>query len=612
MATSLTKFCVVAAASIFFSLNAAAAELKRVVILHSYGQHFKPWSDYAKALRQELESRSSWPLDFQEFSVITARAPDENAEIQFTEYLNALFSRRAPDIIVAFGAPAAAFIQRHRASLFPATPMVLTAIDQRRVAQAALTENDAVIAFRLNIPFLFGNILQLLPDTGTIAVMIGNSPNERLWVDDLRRELEPLRDRVKVLFLNELSFDDALKQVKSLPPHSAIFWIQPQVDAEGAVHEGERALRLLYSVADAPIFSFDDAFFGKEIVGGPMSSVTEGARKTSDVVVRILGGEKPADIKTPPLEYGPAKFDWRQLQRWEISEKRLPTNSEIFFREPSAWHTYRWQIVLVFAVILFQAALISRLLHEQRRRHLAEVQSRQRMSELAHVNRFSTAGELTATIAHEINQPLGAILANAETLELMLQSSNVDLAELKEIVADIRRDNVRASEVILRLRSLLKKVPFQPKDADLNQIVNETVEFLSALAVARRVEMRTSMTSALLPIRGDRIQLQQVILNLIVNAMDAMANMPVAERQIRVSTTFVDDFAEVAVFDDGPGVPGDKLKEVFEPFFTTKKNGMGMGLSIARTIVEAHEGHMSVENQPSGGAAFRFRLPLVA
>ena len=102
------------------------------------------------------------------------------------------------------------------------------------------------------------------------------------------------------------------------------------------------------------------------------------------------------------------------------------------------------------------------------------------MSELAHVNRFSTAGELTATIAHEINQPLGAVHTNAETMELMLQSSNADLAELKEIVADIRRDNVRASEVILRLRSLLKKVPFQPKDADLNQIVHETVEFLSA------------------------------------------------------------------------------------------------------------------------------------
>ena len=187
---------------------------------------------------------------------------------------------------------------------------------------------------------------------------------------------------------------------------------------------------------------------------------------------------------------------------------------------------------------------------------------------------------------------------------------------MKEIVADIRRDdNLRASEVILRLRSLLLKesaVPPQPRDADLNDVVRETVEFLSALAIARRVDMRTSMTSAPLPIRGDRIQLQQVILNLIMNAMDAMANMPPEARRISVSTTSVDDFAEVAVFDAGPGIASDRLKDVFEPFFTTKTNGMGMGLSIARTIVEAHDGLMRAENQPSGGAAFMFKLPLTA
>jgi signal transduction histidine kinase len=612
VATSLIKFCIVTAASVFISLNAAAAELKRVVILHSYAQNLKPWSDYAKALRQELDDRSSWPLDFQELSLSSLRNPDESAEPQFIDYLNALFSKRAPDIIIALGGPAAAFVQRHRANLFPAVPMVLAAVEQRRISQAALTPNDAVVAVRLNVPLLFGNILQVLPDTRTIAVLIGNSPNEKFWIQEIQRELEPWKDRVKILFFNELAFDDALKQVRSLPPNSAIFWTQPQIDADGAVHEGERALRVLSSAANAPIFSYVDAFFGNGIVGGPMSSVSEAARKISDVVLRIMGGAKPADIHSPPLEFGPAKFDWRQLQRWGISEARLPPRSEIFFREPSAWHTYRWQIALVFAVILFQAALISRLLHEQRRRRLAEVQSRQRMSELAHVNRFSTAGELTATIAHEINQPLGAILANAETLELMLRAPSLDLATLQEIAADIRRDNLRASEVILRLRSLLKKAPFQPEAADLNDIVRETMVFVSALGVARRTDMRTSMTPALLPIRGDRIQLQQVILNLVVNAMDAVATMPAEARKIRVSTTRVEDFAEVAVFDDGPGIAPDEFREVFEPFFTTKNNGMGMGLTIARTIVEVHHGAMWAENQPSGGAAFRFKLPLVA
>jgi ABC-type uncharacterized transport system substrate-binding protein len=232
-------YCVIAVVSLFVSANTLAAEPKQIVLLHSYGPNFKPWSDYAKSLRQELEQKSPWPLDIQDFSVITARNRDQNGEAQFAEYLNALFSQRAPDIIVAFGAPAAAFVQRHRASLFPTAPMVLTAVDQRRVTAAALTENDTVVAVRLSIPLLFGNILRLLPDTKTIAVLIGNSPNERFWIDEMRRELEPLKDRVNVLFYNELSFDDALKQVaSSLSPNSAIFWTQPQVDVTGAVQEG--------------------------------------------------------------------------------------------------------------------------------------------------------------------------------------------------------------------------------------------------------------------------------------------------------------------------------------------------------------------------------------
>ena len=150
--------------------------------------------------------------------------------------------------------------------------------------------------------------------------------------------------------------------------------------------------------------------------------------------------------------------------------------------------------------------------------------------------------------------------------------------EIKEIVADIRRDDARASEVIHRLRSLLKKAPFDPKDADLNDIVRETVDFLSALAVARQVEMRTSATSASLPIFGDHVQLQQVIVNLAVNAMDAMANMPIVARKIMISTTRTDNFAEVAISDAGPGIPSDKIKEVFEPFFTTKTKRHGDGV----------------------------------
>src|SRR6185312_6636303 len=268
-------------------------------------------------------------------------------------------------------------------------------------------------------------------------------------------------------------------------------------------------------VANAPIFTFDQSHFNGEVVGGPMFSPAEDARPTAAAAVRMLGGEKGSDIKVPPIEFSAPKYDWRQLQRWNISESRLPGGSEVLFREPTAWERYSWQIALITAVILAQAGLISAMLTERRRRQLAEVQSRQRSAELARVMRFSTAGELTASIAHEINQPLGAIMTNAETAQAILKSPSPDVAELNEIVGDIVRDDRRASEVIRRMKSLLTKTPFELRSLDLNDVAREAIEFLSTLAVARKVELVNGITPDALPILGDRIQLQQVILNLV-------------------------------------------------------------------------------------------------
>jgi len=340
-----------------------------------------------------------------------------------------------------------------------------------------------------------------------------------------------------------------------------------------------------------------------------MSSEALGWRM-AEAAVRILKGEAPADLKIPILSAGAPQYDWRELRHWNIAENRLPAGSIVRFRESGGWQQYHAQIALVSAVILLQGALISGLLFEHRRRRRAEIQARQRSAELAHVNRFSMAGELTATIAHEINQPLGAILANIEAAEILVKSPSPDLHEIGEILADVRRDDVRASEVIGRLRSLLKKAPFELKDIDLNDAAQETVRFLSALAIARQFEL-TSITAALpLPIRGDQIQLQQVIMNLIVNAMDAMSGMPSAERRVKVSTARDGDSACLTVSDVGPGIPAEKLRLVFEPFFSTKAQGMGMGLAIARRIVEAHGGQLSAENLALRGAAFHVRLPL--
>jgi signal transduction histidine kinase len=382
------------------------------------------------------------------------------------------------------------------------------------------------------------------------------------------------------------------------------------VDAAGVAHEGNAALDKLSAAANAPIFSYLDVWFGESILGGSMQSALEGSVVAAAAAIRILDGEKAGDVKIAPTRFTPPRFDWRQMQRFGISESSLPAGSTVYFREPTAWERYSLPIALVTALVLVQAGLISVLLREHRRRQLAEVQSRQRMAELARVIRFSTAGELTASIAHEINQPLGSILTNAETAQAILKSPSPDIVELNEIVGDIVRDDRRASEVIRRMRSLLTKAPFELKSLDLNDVARETVEFLSTLAVARKVELTSLITPNALPILGDRIQLQQVILNLVVNGIEAVRDTPSDNRIISVRTSRVDNFAQLSVSDRGPGIPENKLKEVFEPFFTSKAEGMGMGLSIARTIIEAHNGLIWAKNRDHGGATFRIRLPL--
>lgn len=593
------------------SSSALTAEAKRVVILHSFGRDFRPWGEYGRQIRGELDRLSTWQLDIQDHSLVSARFSNDDPEVPFIAYLNLLDAQHKPDLIISIGAPAANFVQRNRSRLFPETPAILTAVEQRRVAGAGLSDNDTVVAVAHDFPRSFDAILGVLPNTKRILVVNGASPNERFWLGEIQKDAKLLANRVEFIWPDEMSFDQIMEKSAALPADSAIFWHLMNVDATGVAYEGNSALRKLYAVANAPIFSYDDGFFGQEIVGGPMYSVADISRLTATIAIRILAGEKPKDLRPAPVRYAAPKFDWRQMQRWGISESDLPSGSEVLFREPGLWGKYSWQLSLIAVVILIQGGLISGLLHERHRRRFAEVESRQRLAELAHLNRHSTVGELTASIAHELNQPLGSILTNAETAELMLKSSSPDIDELREIVVDIRRDDQRASEVIRRLRSVLKKTPFEMKRIELNETVRQVIGFVAVTARGRDIALKCETTSIELVVKGDAVQLQQVVLNLIVNAMEAISEADAKEREVSVTTNLSGTTAEIRIFDSGPGIGEGDIQNVFDPFFTTKPQGMGIGLAIVRTIVEAHHGQISVANLSSGGALFTIKLPIV-
>jgi PAS domain S-box-containing protein len=244
-------------------------------------------------------------------------------------------------------------------------------------------------------------------------------------------------------------------------------------------------------------------------------------------------------------------------------------------------------------------------------RKQTELELRRQRAELTHVARVSLMGELAASLAHELNQPLTAILSNAQAALRFMSSKPADLEEVREILQDIVKDNSRAGEVIRRMRALVKKEELEFATLDLASLIGDVVMLVHSDAVLQNVRISLDFPDNLPSVRGDRVQLQQVLLNILLNAFDAMKECPVSERKVEVQAKRqVAHFIEVTVIDRGPGLTADKLDKIFQPFFTTKGEGLGMGLSISRSIIEAHGGRLWAENNPDRGATFYFTLPI--
>jgi PAS domain S-box-containing protein len=353
-------------------LGAVGAEPRRVLLIHSFSRDFAPFNVVAGGFRTELVRQSPVPVDIYEVTLESARFPGTPREGPFLNYLLALFAGQRLDLVVPMGGPAARFAQRHRQLLFPATPMLLAAADQRHLEDAVLTTNDAVVTVANDLPRMMDTILQVLPRTTNVVVVLGNSPLEQFWLGELRRQFQPFTRRVTLAWFNELSFAEMLERCAALPPRSAIFYALLSVDAGGVPHREERVLSRLHEVANAPIFGLHDSQLGRGIVGGPLMALDELSRNTAEAAVRILAGESPGNLRPPPQGPGTPRFDRRELDRWGISETFLPPGSAVLFRQPTVWELHKGRIIGIISLCLLEAVLIALLLANLARRRRAE------------------------------------------------------------------------------------------------------------------------------------------------------------------------------------------------------------------------------------------------
>ena len=407
-----------------------------------------------------------------------------------------------------------------------------------------------------------------------------------------------------------LPLEQVKKRVASLPNSSVILYTTVTTDGIGYQYLPNEALAEIAKTANRPIVVDVDNRLGHGATGGFVVVPTLIGEEAAQLMLRVFNGENASTIPITTSNAVKPVFDWRELQRWAVNERDLPPGSEILFRPPTTWEQYRWQILFIAAVILTQALLIMGLLFEHQRRRRAERQSAQRMTELARMNRIATVSELSASIAHELKQPLASIVTSGSAGLRWLARQVPDVDEVRTNLQRMIDEGNRASVVIDELRAMFRKDNNRQTLVDVNRLILDTLSLTNHEIQAQNISVQTSLfESSTLLVLADQVQLQQVILNLIVNAIEAMNFMPDA-RKLRITSALHEaDGVLITVEDSGSGIAPENIDKVFDTFFTTKPTGMGMGLSICHSIIEAHGGRLWASGAVPHGCIFHVVLP---
>jgi len=420
-----------------------SAETRRVVLLFDERVELPGMSRLDAEFIRTLRANSTDPVEVYREQMDLSRFGSDTYKSSLRDFLRTKYADKKIDVAVAVMAPAFEFLSSYGNLIFPGIPIVFCGLERKQLGNRPLPPNWYGVLVKRELAPTLDIVLRIHPKTREIVVVSGTSEFDDTISAEARNEFRAYESRLAFTYLSDLPFQSLLQILSHLPSDNIVFFTTLFQDGAGKSFTPYEALERISAAASAPVYaSAADQYLGRGIVGGRLFSFSSHGADAAKLVLRVLSGGAPSEAVSE-LTSTKIMFDWRQVQRWGISESSLPPDAEIDFREPSVWRAYWRQIALVLTVFLLQALLISRLLYEQNRRRYAEVQSRQRMSELVRVNRYSTAGELTASIAHEINQPLGAIQTNTETMELMLQSPTPDIDEIKEIVGDIRRSRAR-------------------------------------------------------------------------------------------------------------------------------------------------------------------------
>ena len=562
-----------------------------------------------KALREALGAKAPKFVEYYPEEIDPLRFPGA-AQSDFMALLRTKYVDVPVDLVIASGIEALQFVADHRDAIWPGAPVVFAGVFDGSDWNRA--ERLTGVTVPLDVAGTLALARALVPGMRHLYVVAGSSPFDQLMLSLTRAQLSPLATGFETHYLAGLTRAEVSTRVANLNADSVVLYLTMLRDADGVV-SGPTAptMAQVVSRSSVPVLALIHTQFGRGPVGGSAASFEAHGRAAGELARRVLEGADPDGIAVRNFPAPACEVDWNALSRWNVPSRNVPAACLIQNGPLDPLRNNPWTVAAVAAIILFQAALLSALLIQRRHRRAAELRLHARTVQMAQESRLAMMGALTANLAHEINQPMGAILSNTEAAQLMLEQGSLTPDKLREILADIRADDIRASQVIRELRALAGRSEWRPVPLEVNAEVAEALRHLAFEASRREVTLSPSYGAEMPAVMGDPVQLQQVVVNLVANAIDAASAVGSRRRVVRIATMARRDGVEICVADEGPGLAAADAARLFESPFTTKTNSMGFGLSIVRSIVEMHHGKVWFEPNVPRGAVFRVWLPAI-
>jgi signal transduction histidine kinase len=592
----------------------AGAESRSVLVLDDESAGRVPHTEFMAAFQDHLASTPGPPITIYTENLHLFRFDNPEFRDEVERWLRRKYAGKDLGAVVPVDSGILPFAIRLRSELWPDVPLIVGTRGGDDVGQLVRQEGNATgVAVVPDVEGTLQAALAVSAGAAHIAYVAAAPPHLRESSRGLRQSVKAFAEDRQLQFIGieDLSLAETAARLSQLPPRSVVFYDSISTDGHGQSFVPRQALERIAEHANAPIFCWLDTFVGSGATGGSCVSPYQIGKLAAQLTEAVLarGSAEGVPVARATNRF---VFDYSHIERFGLNRAGFPPYAQWVNSTPSLWESHRKAVVASGIALALQAFTIGLLLESRRRRQTAENAVRRHEEELVHADRVSIASHLAATLAHELNQPLTALINNAHAGRKLMEAGNLTPQHMHELLAEIAEDSTRADQVIRRLRAMMRDETSFWERLSVNDVIQQTLCLARSTLHAHQVSLATSLAPALPAIRGDRIQLEQILMNLIFNACDAMEHMPESLRHLRISSEkHSDSEIRVRVEDAGSGILPETLDAIFEPFHSTKADGLGLGLSISRYLASAHGGSLWAVNNPAPGATFILSLPIV-